>query len=163
MAGDKNQPPGSYLCDKMRTGGRDAEDFCQYENICVSACLCTVSGRTGGCRMKLMNSRSRGIYLAVLCVLTYGTVYLCRINISAAVEKMADGFGTSVAAVGIFGSLQSLIYACGQFVNGYFINRRRSRLIIGFAAFGSGLINLISESICLNCIRSSFFKPYPNR
>ena len=73
--------------------------------------------------MNASEKRSRGIYLAILCVLTYGVVYLCRINISAAVEKMAAGFGTSVAAVGIFGSLQSLIYACGQFVNGYFINR----------------------------------------
>lgn len=114
-----------------------------------------------------LNKRSRGIYLAVLCVLTYGTVYLCRINISAAVEKMAAGFGTSVAAVGIFGSLQSLIYASGQFVNGYFINRGRSRIIIGVAALGSGLANLLMSLVsgfvpalilwCINAYLQSLF------
>lgn len=111
--------------------------------------------------------RSRGIYLAVLCVLTYGTVYLCRVNISAAVEKMADGFGTSVVAVGIFGSLQSLIYACGQFINGYFINRGRSRIIIGLAALGSGLANILMSLVdgfvpalilwCVNAYLQSLF------
>ena len=114
-----------------------------------------------------MNKHKRGVYLAVLCVLTYGTVYLCRINISAAVDKMADGFGTSVAAVGIFGSLQSLIYASGQFVNGYFINRRRSRIIIGMAALGSGLMNLLMSLVdgfipalifwCINAYLQSLF------
>ena len=117
--------------------------------------------------MGLMNKHSRGVYLAVLCVLTYGTVYLCRINISAAVEKMADGFGTSVAAVGIFGSLQSLIYASGQFINGYFINRGRSRIIIGLAALGSGLMNLLMSLVdgfvpalifwCINAYLQSLF------
>ena len=117
--------------------------------------------------MNTSDKRSRGIYLAVLCVLTYGTVYLCRINISAAVEKMAAGFGTSVAAVGIFGSLQSLIYACGQFLNGYFINRRRSRIIIGMAALGSGLANLLMSVVdgfvpalilwCINAYLQSLF------
>ena len=117
--------------------------------------------------MNASEKRSRGIYLAILCVLTYGVVYLCRINISAAVEKMAAGFGTSVAAVGIFGSLQSLIYACGQFVNGYFINRGKSRIIIGVAAFGSGLVNLLMGLVdgfvpalilwCINAYLQSLF------
>ena len=117
--------------------------------------------------MNASEKRSRGIYLAILCVLTYGVVYLCRINISAAVEKMAAGFGTSVAAVGIFGSLQSLIYACGQFVNGYFINRGKSSIIIGVAAFGSGLVNLLMGLVdgfvpalilwCINAYLQSLF------
>ena len=87
--------------------------------------------------------RSRGKYLAVLSVLTYGMIYMGRINISVAVDKMAAGFGTGVAAVGIFGSLQSLIYALGQFVNGYFINRWKSRLVIGLAALGTAAANIL--------------------
>ncbi len=117
--------------------------------------------------MSELKRNHRGVYVAVLCVLTYGVVYLCRINISAAVEKMAAGFGTSVAAVGIFGSLQSLIYACGQFVNGYFINRKQPWAIISAAALGSGLANFLMSLVdgfvlalilwCVNAYLQSLF------
>ena len=93
--------------------------------------------------MNLKTIQSRGKYLAVLSVLTYGIIYLGRINISVAIDKMAAGFGTTVAAVGIFGSLQSLIYALGQFFNGYFINQWKSRKVLGLAALGTAAANIL--------------------
>ena len=114
-----------------------------------------------------MKMRTRGIYLAVLVSITYGFAYLCRINLSAAVGKMADGFGTTVSAIGIFGTLQTLIYACGQLVNGYIISRHRPRLIILCAVIGSSCANLLMGLVsnyyaalllwCFNAYMQSLF------
>lgn len=114
-----------------------------------------------------MKMRTRGIYLAVLVSITYGFAYLCRINLSAAVGKMADGFGTTVSAIGIFGTLQTLIYACGQLVNGYIISRHRPRLIILCAVIGSSCANLLMGLVsnyyaalllwCINAYMQSLF------
>ena len=114
-----------------------------------------------------MKMRTRGIYLAVLVSVTYGFAYLCRINLSAAVSKMADGFGTTVTAIGIFGTLQTLIYALGQLVNGYIISRHRPRLIIFCAAAGSSCANILMSFVsgfypalvlwCINAYMQSLF------
>ena len=114
-----------------------------------------------------MKMRTRGIYLAVLVTVTYGSAYLCRINLPAAVTKMADGFGTTVSAIGIFGTLQTMIYACGQLVNGYIISRHRPRLVILCAVIGSAAANLLMSLInsyvpalllwCFNAYMQSLF------
>ena len=90
-----------------------------------------------------MKMRTRGIYLGVLCCVTYGLAYMCRINLSSAISKMADGFGTTVTAIGIFGTLQTFTYACGQLINGYIISRHRPRIVIFCAVIGSAAANLL--------------------
>ena len=114
-----------------------------------------------------MKMRTRGIYLAVMCSVTYAFAYLCRINLSAAVNKMAAGFGTTVSAIGIFGTLQTLIYAMGQLVNGYIISRHRPRAVILFAVIGSSCSNLLMAFVnnyylalilwCINAYMQSLF------
>ena len=74
-----------------------------------------------------MKMRTRGIYLGVLCCVTYGLAYMCRINLPAAAEKMTASFSAPISRIGLFGTLQTLIYAFGQLVNGYFISRSRHR------------------------------------
>lgn len=90
-----------------------------------------------------MKVRNKGIYLAILCIVTYILAYLCRVNISSAIVKMADGFGVSKATIGIFGTLQALIYATGQMLNGPIITRYKPAKLIAFAAIGTALANLL--------------------
>ena len=90
-----------------------------------------------------MDARNRGIYLSVLLCVTYAFAYLCRINLSAAVTKMAQGLNVTVSAVGIFGTVQTFIYACGQLVNGYIISRSKPGRIILIAVTGSALANIL--------------------
>ena len=114
-----------------------------------------------------MTLRRRGICLSVLVCLTYAFAYLCRINLSAAVNKMASGFGVGVSAIGIFGTLQTLIYAGGQLVNGYIISRHRPRLVILCAVIGSSCANLLMSLVnnyyaalviwCANAYMQSLF------
>ena len=90
-----------------------------------------------------MKMRTRGIYLSVLCCVTYGFAYLCRINLSAAADKMAVSFSAPISRIGLFGTLQTLIYAFGQLINGYIISRSRPRVVLLIATAGSGLMNIL--------------------
>lgn len=89
-----------------------------------------------------MNERKKGIYLITLCCLTYGAAYMCRVNLSCTVDKMAAGMGRDVSAISLLGSIQAIAYATGQFLNGKLINRWKPGRILLFAALGSGLCNL---------------------
>lgn len=114
-----------------------------------------------------MKKHTRGVYLAVLVSLTYGFAYLCRINLPAAVSKMADGFGMPVSEIGILGTMQTLIYACGQLINGYIISRHRPRVVILCAVVGSSCANLLMGVVssftaalliwCVNAYMQSLF------
>lgn len=90
-----------------------------------------------------MKMRTRGIYLGVLCCVTYGLAYMCRINLPAAADKMAASFSAPISSIGLFGTLQTLIYAFGQLVNGYFISRSRPRVVLLIATAGSALMNIL--------------------
>lgn len=89
-----------------------------------------------------MNARKKGIYLITLCCITYGAAYMCRINLSCVVDKLAAGMGRDVSAISLFGSIQAIVYAMGQFLNGKLINRWKPGRILLFAALGSGVCNL---------------------
>ena len=90
-----------------------------------------------------MKMRTRGIYLGVLCCVTYGFAYLCRINLSSALEKMADGFSVPISTIGLFGTLQTLIYAFGQLINGYIISKNKPGAVLLFATAGTAAANIL--------------------
>lgn len=90
-----------------------------------------------------MKVQNKGRYLSALCIVTYTMAYLCRVNLSSAVVKMADGFGVPSARIGIFGTAQALIYALGQVLNGPIITRRKPGKVIAFAVTGTAVCNLL--------------------
>lgn len=90
---------------------------------------------------ELMSDRKKGIYLITLCCVTYGAAYMCRINLSCTVDKMAAGMGRDISAISLLGSIQAIVYAMGQFLNGKLINRWKPGRILLFAALGSSLCN----------------------
>ena len=89
-----------------------------------------------------MTERKKGLYLIALCCVSYGAAYMCRINLSSVIAKMAAGMQRDVSAISLLGSIQAVVYAAGQFLNGRLINRWKPGRTILFAALGSGLCNL---------------------
>lgn len=56
--------------------------------------------------------------LLLLSWATYVTAYLCRVNLSAVLEKLAAGLDVSVEYLGIASSVYFVTYAVGQLLNG---------------------------------------------
>ena len=94
-----------------------------------------------------MSKHKKGLYLAILCCVTYGFAYLCRINMSAAIDKLAAGFNTDTEAIGVLSSSFSITYAVGQLVCGYFIGRWNPRITMLGAVIGTALCNLIISRV----------------
>ena len=88
------------------------------------------------------NIRKKGIFLITLCCITYSAAYMCRINLSCVVDKMAAGMGRDVSSISLLGSIQAVVYALGQFLNGKLINRFKPSNVLLFAAIGSSVCNL---------------------
>lgn len=88
----------------------------------------------------VMQSKKRIIF--TVCILTYVMAYLCRLNFSSAVLKMAEAFEVTTSVMGTVGSLFFLAYAFGQLINGFIGDRIQPIRFMIFAVVGTGLINL---------------------
>lgn len=72
----------------------------------------------------------------ILCFITYATAYLCRLNLSVALEKMGSGLG--------LGSSESLTLLGTSF----FIVYALSQLICGFAGDKVNAVKFVTISVC---------------
>lgn len=57
------------------------------------------------------------------CLGVYTTLYVCRLNLSAALEGVRLGLSLTIPQAGALQTVFALIYACGQFVNGAVVDR----------------------------------------
>lgn len=57
------------------------------------------------------------------CLGVYTTLYICRLNLSAALEGIRLGLSLSIPQAGTLQTVFALIYACGQFINGAVVDR----------------------------------------
>ena len=57
------------------------------------------------------------------CLGVYTTLYVCRLNLSAALEGIRLGLSLTIPQAGALQTVFALIYACGQFVNGALVDR----------------------------------------
>lgn len=74
---------------------------------------------------------------------TYMTAYLCRVNLSTVLDKLAEGLGVSVEYLGLASSLYFVVYAVGQLLNGAVGDRVNPCRFITLALACTGGINLI--------------------
>ena len=74
---------------------------------------------------------------------TYTVAYLCRLNISTALDKLAPGLNVSLEYLGGASSLYFVTYALGQLLNGIAGDRVNPHKFIMLAAFMTGSINVI--------------------
>lgn len=75
--------------------------------------------------------------------LTYMTAYLCRVNLSTVLDKLAAGLGVSVEYLGAASSVYFVTYAVGQLLNGAAGDRLNPHHFLMFALAMTGGINLI--------------------
>lgn len=74
---------------------------------------------------------------------TYMTAYLCRVNLSTVLDKLASGLGVSVEYLGLASSLYFVVYAVGQLLNGAIGDRVNPYRFLMLALACTGGINLI--------------------
>ncbi len=74
---------------------------------------------------------------------TYMTAYLCRVNLSAVLDKLAGGLGVSVEYLGLTSSVYFVVYAVGQLLNGAIGDRVNPYHFLMLALASTGGINLI--------------------
>ncbi len=82
----------------------------------------------------------RRVFISVW--ITYGTFYLCRVNMSIAIPGIMEQFGYSRTALGAVMSSLFFAYAFGQFVNGQLGDKFGARKMISFGLVISGLLNI---------------------
>lgn len=75
--------------------------------------------------------------------ITYGTFYLCRVNISIAIPGIMKEFGYSKTVMGGILTCLFITYAVGQFINGQLGDKFGARRLISFGLLMSGLLNII--------------------
>lgn len=75
--------------------------------------------------------------------ITYGTFYLCRVNMSIAIPGIMKEFGYSKTALGAILTCLFIAYAIGQFINGQLGDKFGARKIISFGLLISGVLNII--------------------
>jgi len=86
--------------------------------------------------------KSRLMLVLSLCWLTYTAAYLCRLNISTALDKLSFGMGVSLEYLGMASSVYFVVYACGQLLNGIIGDRVNPHRFLMLAALMTGSINV---------------------
>lgn len=91
--------------------------------------------------MKREDKRLAALLLAAWT--TYMTAYLCRVNLSTVLDKLAAGLDVSVEYLGLASSLYFVTYATGQLLNGALGDRVNPYRFLILALSLTGGINLI--------------------
>lgn len=86
--------------------------------------------------------KSRLAAVLSLSWLTYTVAYLCRLNISTALDKLSVGLGVSLEYLGLASSVYFVVYACGQLLNGIIGDRVNPHRFLMLAALMTGGINV---------------------
>lgn len=79
----------------------------------------------------------------LLCWVTYVAAYLCRVNLSTVLDKLADGLRVSVEYLGVASSVYFVTYAVGQLLNGAVGDRVNPHRFLMLALAMTGTINVI--------------------
>lgn len=74
---------------------------------------------------------------------TYGSFYLCRVNMAIALPGIMEELGYSKTDVGGIGSAFFMAYAIGQFVNGQLGDRVGARRLIPVGIVASAVLNIL--------------------
>ena len=79
----------------------------------------------------------------LLCWTTYMVAYLCRVNLSTVLDKLALGLNVSVEYLGTASSVYFVTYAIGQFLNGIMGDRVNPHRFLMLALTMTGTINVV--------------------
>lgn len=89
----------------------------------------------------------------LICWTTYVVTYLCRVNLSSVMTKLAENMNLTTTQLGLAGSSFFFVYAIGQLINGYIGDKISPYKFVATAILGTGILNvLISISNNFWCI-----------
>ena len=74
---------------------------------------------------------------------TYVVAYLCRVNLSTVLDKLATGLHVSVEYLGTASSVYFVTYAVGQLLNGILGDRVNPHRFLILALTMTGMINVV--------------------
>ncbi|HTR40527.1 MAG TPA: MFS transporter [Pseudomonadales bacterium] len=86
--------------------------------------------------------RSWQIRVLILSILGYATFYFVRNNLPVAMPFMEKDLGITKEKLGIFLTLQGIIYGISKFSNGFLADRANAAVFMSTALFVSALLNL---------------------
>ena len=89
-----------------------------------------------------MKKRASVNWIFLCCWFTYLTAYLCRVNLSSAMQTLSIERGFSSAELGLVGAVFYGVYACGQLINGYIGDRVRANRYVLLALCGTLACNI---------------------
>lgn len=84
----------------------------------------------------------------------YTLYYFVRKNFSVIIPALESELGISKVSLGLFLSLNGIVYGVSRFVNGIIVDRGKKRIIMTLGLIFSGLINL---AICFSPALNSIF------
>ena len=96
-----------------------------------------------------MSTKKKNL-IFLICYLSYTSIYIARVNLSMASPGLIDNGILDTAQIGMMGSIFSIIYAFGRFINGQISDRQPPWLMISIGLVVAGISNL--------CI--GFFPPF---
>lgn len=74
---------------------------------------------------------------------TYGSFYLCRVNVGPAVPSIRQSLGIGAIEISLVLGAVKLGYAMGQFVNGQLTERFGAKRILGVGMLGSAVVTML--------------------
>lgn len=84
-----------------------------------------------------------GRFLFTLCFILYCSVYLGRLNLSAAITEITTTGILEKDAAGLIGTAFFVVYAVGQIINGFLSDHVSPFFLIGISIGGSAVVNLV--------------------
>ena len=91
----------------------------------------------------MQNRKSTLPIMLFLAWITYTVAYLCRVNISTALDKLSVGMHVSVEYLGAASSIYFVTYAVGQLLNGFIGDRVNPHRYVMLALLATGGINVV--------------------
>lgn len=82
-----------------------------------------------------LNARQLAVFFCAITM--YLFYYFCKSNLSVATEPIQQTFGFSSAQFGIILTTASIVYAAGQFINGFLSDRIGAKAIFFIGAIGA--------------------------
>jgi OPA family glycerol-3-phosphate transporter-like MFS transporter len=98
----------------------------------------TVAARVDEAKLESLRVRTLFVLWA-----TYGSFYLCRVNVSPAVPSIRQSLGLGAIEISLVLGAVKLGYAMGQFVNGQLTERFGARRILGVGMLGSAVVTML--------------------
>lgn len=89
-----------------------------------------------------MSTKKKNL-IFLICYLSYTSIYIARVNLSMASPGLMDANIVDTAQIGMMGSIFSIIYAFGRFINGQISDRKAPWLMISTGLILAGISNLL--------------------